>query len=318
MTYVKTQHLQGHGWLIIHTPCHSVSRLVIFILSVLYPVAAKLSCFIMEVSQARSYLSYLFVHHGIVLSSPKFSNILRHYTEKHLGISLGLRDYRQIMCSMLCCLAGTDYGASDDNDHDLAAIHGQFGHSASIANTHYGIQGTNTLSIVSHTSVRSMQRVSAHWHACLGCSRTHIQENEQRPSEEDQPMQLWSKLKIPLESCIQDANCEAIQDVFNRVLPHWTGILQSFGSDLTSYINTTFFGQSAIASSRLLPLVIHPMLASQIHPLYPGPEEFSFKSHHQAELVQSCFTNEHVLAVMPTGSGKSLAFFAAPLLNTYV
>ena len=93
MMYVKTQHLQGHGWLIIRTPCHSVSHLVIFILSILYPVAAKLSCFVMEVSQACIYLSYLFVHHGAILNSPKLSSILQHYTEKYLSIPLGLRDY---------------------------------------------------------------------------------------------------------------------------------------------------------------------------------------------------------------------------------
>ena len=55
--------------------------------------------------------------------------------------------------------------------------------------------------------------------------------------------------------------------------------------------------------------------ASWIHPLYPGPESFVFKSHCQAELMQSYLTNDHMLAVMPTRSGKSLAFFGAPLLN---
>lgn len=314
-TYVKTQHLQGHGRLIVRTPCHSVSRLVILILSVLYPIVAKVSCFVMEVSQARSYLSYLFVHHGVVLSSPKLSDILQHYTEKYLGLSLGLRDYRQVMCSMLCCLAGTDYGVPEDDDHDLAAIHAQFGHSASVADAHYGIQATNALSTVSHTSVRSMQRVSARWHACLDCSHVHAHKDEKEQSAEDRATQLWTAFKAPLESCIQDVTQEAIRDFFNQILPHWTSVLQGFGSDLTSYINATFFSSSPMVSCRLSPLVVHPKLASRIRPLYPGPEPFVFKSHCQAELVQSCLTNDHVLAVMPTGSGKSLAFFGAPLLN---
>ena len=219
------------------------------------------------------------------------------------------------MCSMLCCLANTDYGAPDDDDYDLVSIHAQFTHSAAIADAHYGIQGTNALSTVSHTSVRSMQCVSTHWHACLGCSHSNEQENEQRPLEEDRPMQLWSTLKIPLTSCIQDVSQEAIQDFFNRVLPHWTSILEGVGSDLMLYISLTFLSQSAMVSSRLSPLIFHPMLASRMRPLYPGPELFYFKSHYQAELVQRCLTNNHVLAVMPTRSGKSLAFFAAPLLN---
>ncbi|KAH0825822.1 hypothetical protein J3R83DRAFT_8782 [Lanmaoa asiatica] len=69
MTYVKTQHLQSHGQLIVHTPCHSVSHLIIFTLSVLYPIMAKLSCLVMNLPKAHTYLSYLFVHHGVVLSS---------------------------------------------------------------------------------------------------------------------------------------------------------------------------------------------------------------------------------------------------------
>ncbi|KAF8422586.1 hypothetical protein L210DRAFT_852295 [Boletus edulis BED1] len=314
-TYVKTQHVQGHGRLIIRTPAHSISRLIILILSVLYPVAAKLSCFVMDVSLARTYLSYLFVHHGTVLDSKKLSTILQHYTEKYLGKPLGLRDYRQVMCSMLCCLAGTDYGVADADDHDLAAIHSQFGHSAVVADSHYGIQGTNALTTISHTSVRSMQRVSTRWHACLGCSDPRLPESADQAKDQDKSLQLLNTLKAPLSSCIHEAAREGIQGFYRTVLPHWTSLLQGFGSDLTSYINSTFIGTSPPAPSQLSPLVVHPLLSSHIKALFPGQDRFSFTSHHQAELVQSCLANDHVLAVMPTGSGKSLAFFAAPILN---
>ena len=89
------------------------------------------------------------------------------------------------MCSMLCCLVNIDYGAPDDNDYDLVAIYTQFGHSAAIVDAHYSIQGTNAFSTVSHISIQSMQYVFACWHACLCCSCSNKQENEQRPLEED-------------------------------------------------------------------------------------------------------------------------------------
>ncbi|KAI9452391.1 hypothetical protein HD554DRAFT_827680, partial [Boletus coccyginus] len=312
-TYVKTQHLQGHGRLIVRTPAHSISRLVIFILSVLYPVAAKLSSFVMDVSLAQTYLGYLFVHHGKVLNSKSFSTILQLYTEKYLGLPLGLRDYRQVMCSMLCCLAGTDYGVADEDDHDLAAIHSQFGHSAVVADAHYGIQGTNALTAISHTSVRSMQRVSARWHVCLECSHPHLLETASESRDQDKSLRLLDSLKAPLSSCVQETVRESIQGFYTTILPHWTSVLQGFGSDLTSHLDGTFVGP--FTSSQLPPLIVHPLLSSRIKPLFPGQEHFSFTSHHQAELVQSCLTNDHILAVMPTGSGKSLAFFAAPVLN---
>ena len=61
---------------------------------------------------------------------------------------------------MLCSLTQTDFGAPDPDDHELSAIHTQFGHLVTIAGAHYGIQGTNSLSSVSHTAIRSMQRDS--------------------------------------------------------------------------------------------------------------------------------------------------------------
>ncbi|KAG2063588.1 P-loop containing nucleoside triphosphate hydrolase protein [Suillus decipiens] len=54
-----------------------------------------------------------------------------------------------------------------------------------------------------------------------------------------------------------------------------------------------------------------------LRPLFLGNPNPSFTSSYQAELMQSCLTNEHVLCVMPTGSGKSLAFFAAPLIHPH-
>ena len=91
--YIKTQHLQGHGRLIVCTLSCSISCLVLFVLAILYLVASKLAFFVMEPDKARSYLSHLFVHHGTVLDTSAFSMILHNYTEKYLGVILNLRDY---------------------------------------------------------------------------------------------------------------------------------------------------------------------------------------------------------------------------------
>ncbi|KAF8418659.1 hypothetical protein L210DRAFT_3578829 [Boletus edulis BED1] len=313
-TYVKTQQIQGHGRLIVRTPCPSISRLVLFALSVLYPVAAKLSAFVMRVEDAQTYLSYLFVHHGTVLDSKRLSLILQHYTEKYLGTALGLRDYRQVMCSMLCCIAGTDYGAPDDDDHELAAIHAQFGHSVSVADAHYGIQGSNALATVSHTAVRSMQRVSIRWHVCLGHGHPSFSDDSGQQEGADATVRILEALKAPLSHAVQETVRAYMQDFYNSTVPHWTSILQGFGSDLTSHISNAAGEAPPLSPSQLSPLIVHPSLADRLQPLYPG-QAFSFTCSQQAELVQSCFTNDHVLAVLPTGSGKSLAFFGAALLN---
>jgi len=61
-------------------------------------------------------------------------------------------------------------------------------------------------------------------------------------------------------------------------------------------------------------IMVHPGLLQTIQPLLPYGKPLAFTSAQQAEAIQSCTSDFHVLVVMPTGSGKSLAFFAAPLL----
>ena len=65
---------------------------------------------------------------------------------------------------------------------------------------------------------------------------------------------------------------------------------------------------------RFPPIVVHPSLGARLQTLFRSEQHPRFTCPQQAELVQTCMTDDHVLAVMPTGSGKSLAFFAAPIL----
>ena len=77
-----------------------------------------------------------------MLITSAFSIILHNYTEKYLGVTLNLRDYHSVMCSMLCSLTQMDFGAPDSDNHKLSTIHTQFSHLVTIAGAHYGIQGT--------------------------------------------------------------------------------------------------------------------------------------------------------------------------------
>ncbi len=62
------------------------------------------------------------------------------------------------------------------------------------------------------------------------------------------------------------------------------------------------------------PIQVHPHLFSSIGPSVPTTSSY-FRSPEQAELVQTTPGKEHVLGILPTGSGKSLSFFSAPLLD---
>ncbi len=64
----------------------------------------------------------------------------------------------------------------------------------------------------------------------------------------------------------------------------------------------------------MVPIQVHPQLFEQIRHILPSGSTY-FQSPQQAELVQSMLGKENILAIMPTGSGKSLAFFSAPCLD---
>lgn len=241
----------------------------------LYPVTARVSSFVMDVTWAQTYLFFFFVHHGVVLNSRKFSTILQHYTEKYLGVSLGLRSYHQVMCSMLCCLAWTDYGSPDEEDKDLT-IHLQFGHSSAVADTHYSIQATNTLASISHTSVSAMQHISLWWHLCLGHLHPHASDEAEKMTNQNAETACTTLVKGQFQLLLQEDVHASIQEYHNSIAPHWISILQGFSSHFTPSPNPTFQPTPPSNSYMLQPFIIHPQLASRLKPMFPGMVPFSF------------------------------------------
>ncbi|KAG1777585.1 hypothetical protein EV702DRAFT_1197204 [Suillus placidus] len=83
-TYIKTASIQGHGKLIAHCPSHSMSRLLLVVLGVIYPAAAELATFVISVSKARSYLSYVFLYDGTPMNTHNFSQSIGAITQWYL------------------------------------------------------------------------------------------------------------------------------------------------------------------------------------------------------------------------------------------
>jgi superfamily II DNA helicase RecQ len=93
-----------------------------------------------------------------------------------------------------------------------------------------------------------------------------------------------------------------------------TDTFTMYAQGLTSQALQRLSYAQNITPSTFPSFFVHPKLLDQLRPLLPYGQTLRFTCPQQAEAIQSCTTNSHVLIVMPTGSGKSLAFFAAPLL----
>lgn len=137
-------------------------------LAVIYPAASLLATYLMSVGRAHHYDSHLLVYSGKPLSNKRISKIMALTTLEYLGIGLGLRDVRQLMCTILVNISRCNFGVPDEEDRELMEIHRLSNHSAKTAESRYALQIEDALSDVSQTAVASMQRVSMRWHATIG------------------------------------------------------------------------------------------------------------------------------------------------------
>lgn len=102
------------------------------------------------------------------MDTRSFTSTLHDVTVRDFGLAMGVRDWRQVMSTILVNITKADFGLPDAEDHEINAVHTAFGHSQAIAEAHYSLQMTNALPELSHTAVSSMQRVSIKWHATIG------------------------------------------------------------------------------------------------------------------------------------------------------
>ncbi|KAG2110393.1 uncharacterized protein F5147DRAFT_652003 [Suillus discolor] len=217
----------------------------------------------------------------------------------------------------------TNFGILDVEDGELLAIHQVFGHSQVVGEAHYSLQTTNALTQISHTAVMSIQRVSKHWHTTIG-QHENCTKLESQQSTGDTHAQLYDRLLGPLKTTVYNAAHQAIMSMGVEIIDKLRNVATGMGNGILRELQDMFghyvgvnhaasIGVSKMISSPHL--AVDPKLLDTLWPLFLRNPNPSFTSSYQAEPMQSCLTNEHVLCVMPTGSGKSLAFFAAPLIH---
>jgi Helicase conserved C-terminal domain/Type III restriction enzyme, res subunit len=253
----------------------------------------------------------MFVYRGKVANSSNFSKFLMSFTEEHLGFGLGLRDWRQVMCTILVNIVKADFGQPDDDDLDLKTIHDQFAHSPATAASRYALQLSDALEEVSQTAVASHQRVSEKLHKIYGlCRPSKAPEvTVEEPLNQLVPLNLSEALG-PLKQAIENVGSSNLASIAN-LSTRLDDVLQGFSSEFLRRFAYVQGGNDRPV--HVPPITVHPLLAAKVGLLFPR-QRFQFTSPEQAEAVQSCNYKKHVLVVMPTGSGKSLTFFGAPLL----
>ncbi|KZT03241.1 uncharacterized protein LAESUDRAFT_762219 [Laetiporus sulphureus 93-53] len=219
------------------------------------------------------------------------------------------------MCSILVNIAKVDFGQPDENDEDLRVIHSQFNHGVKVAEKHYGLQSNDAIPQISHTAVAAMQLVSVCYHAKLSLLPPSYASTLDTLPKNNQEQHL-TDLVIPLKRHLATemghlkGNLKTwITDIMDRRI---AGILVHLLKELHPSLQST--SQMQVIQShtnRSQPLVVHEGLSQMLLSILPSSQPLRWTIPEQAELVQSSLGSKHVLAILLTGSGKSLAFFGA-------
>ncbi|GLB36937.1 hypothetical protein LshimejAT787_0312240 [Lyophyllum shimeji] len=321
--YDKNRNIHGTGRRIAHSPSYRVSRLLLLVLGIVYPAAAKLAIYChMAKEDAENYLSYVFVQNGKVMTSEHFSRALTSFTYDSLGRGLKLRDWRQVMCTIMVNVGHIDFGLPDDDDEDLKAIHRAFNHSVEIGESRYALQTSNSLAQFSHTAIASDQRVCFRWHACIGQLHPTLAEQfkEFNTHDEHSREDMFKELDRILEPVLRAILREYFGVYFDELGGKLLGEMREQYLSLAPYVAQQVLtgiglAPTVTAQRKQQTILVHPNLLSRLASLLPYGRELRWTCPEQAELVQACLTDKHVLAVLPTGSGKTLSFFGAALIH---
>ncbi|KAK0197710.1 hypothetical protein F5146DRAFT_1130570 [Armillaria mellea] len=326
--YAKTQSIQGHGERVARCPSFAVSRLLLLLVTAAYPAALNIYPFVHSQSSKRThgldlYSSHLFVISGRQADPDTFTEYTREITSMYLGTPLGISSWRQFMHTMLINLAHVDFTSPDQQDEEVRHIHAMFAHTKKVGQQHYSVQYSNALADISATSVSCNQRTSFRWHAVNNILHpAHQAKAKSEPVEANNP-------NAPLVDHRSDIVSDVTRAVANQVLAsidrQTTELKRTMEeSSERLMINSMQYTHARLSSNdnrslpqrfNTVPIQVHPHLFEQIRSVLPSGSTY-FQSPQQAELVQSTLGKENILAIMPTGSGKSLAFFSAPCLDS--
>ncbi|KAJ8085325.1 hypothetical protein PM082_004121 [Marasmius tenuissimus] len=302
--YNKTQSQTGAGKMIARTPSFEVNCLLLLLLSVVYYAASHISLFlVMRKADAQRYLYEVFVLSGKSMTPEQFSSALGTFTSTHLGIHLGLRDFRQFMSCCLITFTQSTFFDTDDEDVDLRWLHEAFGHSKDVGESHYGLEVCNSGTTLTSTAISNMLRVLLRWHEFI---------NQLHPLLRKATKTL-SKLNELLKSHFASLT-DQMKDFFmyfsDRLIASMRSELETFGTQLIHTLTPAGKIPTLVACS---PPSVHPRILQALGQILrrSGSSPLRFISPEQAELINSTGSSSHVLGVIETGGGNSLAFFEA-------
>ncbi|KAJ8694439.1 hypothetical protein PTI98_009363 [Pleurotus ostreatus] len=312
--YNKTQHNTGRPSMIPRAVPPRLARLFIILLAVIYPCTKYVASIQSTKAHAALYSSCIFVHRARPLNTERMTDILRRFTQEYFIFPLGVRDCRHLMKFVLKHAVGL---ALQEDPGDTPSLYrildGLWGHSAKVSQTYYAVE-EDTFSHIDAKDVTKAQIFSLAYHEWLGIGYDHLPANLR--------IQHIDPDKVQNPAPVAKIDTTSFTKSLNATIPIIGDALQSTVFDAIQ----TYMDMQGIQPRRSQPtspnictssqVVVHPTRQRALERLY-GSSEPRFTSPQQGELFELVMQNtRHVLGILPTGGGKSLMFYAPPLLET--
>ncbi|KIK52458.1 hypothetical protein GYMLUDRAFT_965934 [Collybiopsis luxurians FD-317 M1] len=315
--YGKMESQKGHTKAVLRTPAFQISRLLILTFTTVYYAAAHIGLYVrMPKEYADNYLFQMFVRYGKPMLSENYSAFMGTITRTSLGLSLKLRDFRQLDKALLTQKCNLEFDNPEDRELEGDVLHDMHGHTKVVAQHHYGLTATNATKFVPPDVVVSSQRIALAWQWAIGFIHPHFRKKvasslTSTPTSSPFTREAFEQVVGPLIERVQGVIVNAVDKSTQQII----STVRSVGTSGVHQILRAMSGRSSVPRYPAPPVFVHPnLLQNVVGRLYPEVKHPKWLSVAQAESVASVLENEHVFSVLPTGGGKSLQFFAAPIL----
>jgi hypothetical protein len=306
--YSKTRQNTGSDKVLARFPAKEVMRLLLYYLVLLRPVEVSLAAELYDQETVELYSVNLWVRRGREMDTNMFTEVLRHFTDLYLHVPLAVSDWRQLVTNVFRNILHIDLDQVEEKESPADSLLDMFGRDeATVGRRFYGLEYSQLGPDFDETAFANWLRASIRLHNFQGLSVP--------PSAADPPMdqdprltQLMTRMEDALNPAIQE---KKIQAFVQNQLP-----LQSI-QDMINQALTQFTAKPCSDAAPIQPVIsVHPQRLRVLRELYRNAR-VQFKSPQQAELFELvCQRSRHVIGILPTGGGKSLAIFGPPKSET--
>jgi hypothetical protein len=321
--YNKTRHNTGKERIAPRFPAHEVIRYILYIVTLIRPAERFFAPEIFGPEAVTNYSTYLWVERGNTMATPQFTHILENVTETHLGIRIGISDWRHLAKTIFRHLLDIDL----ENDHRASgnpdALLQMFGHDElEVGEAVYGLEFNNLRDDFDDASFACWLQGSIKLHtfeqlfAPTAASSRWIT----KTIAPDLPKILAHMETILADTTqfrlLMDQTKTHLVESVDAVIPKLGEMIKTSISNSLPWKQCTEHHLASEVPKPTNPVLVHPSRLHALRLLYKQ-ENVSFKSSEQAELLELiCQQEHHIVGVLKTGGGKSLLFFGPAKIET--